>query len=77
MLKLECHTNRIDENVAIWVLSDYVNKTLSNALKSRVCAEHKSALITTSLRNNDARSQKLFLSCTQVINYHLKQFAMD
>lgn len=57
IFKLACNTNRIRESAAMYVLPYYINGTLANAIHSHTCIEGKSTLITTSARNNEARSR--------------------
>lgn len=59
----------------MWMLSQYVNETLANALNSRMSAADKSSLFAASVGNADARPRKLLRSNAEVVKYLLKKFA--
>lgn len=58
--KLTCDINQIQEGAAMRKRPHYVNDTLTNALNRNVCSEVKSPLIFASVRDNDAKSGKLY-----------------
>lgn len=73
--KLACNTNRTQEGAAMWVLPHYLHETIANALKSRMCSEHRTNQIIASVCNRDTRSHKLLRSYLEVVNYLLRKCA--
>lgn len=55
----------------------YDHETPANALKSRMCAEDRTAPIMASVRKIDSRSRKLIWCCLEVVNNLLKRYATD
>lgn len=59
------------------MLPHCVHERLSNGLNSHMFAEDRTALITSSVHNNDTRSCKLLRSYPEVVVYILKKYATD
>lgn len=60
--KLACKTNRMREELEMWVIPRYVNETFLDALNSFMCATDKSTLIEASVDHVENRSRNLLRS---------------
>lgn len=61
----------------MWVLSNYINETLNNALNSRMCAEDWLSPFAAYVRNEDSSPRKMLRSYLEVVTYLLKKYATD
>lgn len=69
--------NENHEREAMSVLSQYVVKTPTNALNSRMSAQDRLSSFATSVRNEEPRTQELLRFCLEVVNYLFKKYATD
>lgn len=75
--KLKFETNHNCEREEMWVLPQYLNETLTNVPRSRMCAEDKSAFLSTSMRDDEASTRTLLESYPEVAKKLLKKLATD
>lgn len=72
-----CDTNRIFDEVAMWVLRHVVNETFENALNNRMFASYNSFLFAASVRSIDNRSRKLWQLYLGEVNYLLPNYSVE
>lgn len=77
VFKLPCDMKNIHEDVVMWLLHYYVQKTPANTLNSRICAQDRLASLAASVRNEQPRSSKLVRSYSKGINCLLKKLATN
>lgn len=74
MIKLACNTKQIFERGAMWVLRDYVIKTLAKTIHRHVSTTSKTFIFAPSVRIVANRSHKLLRSYLNVGNFLRKKF---
>lgn len=77
LFKLACDSNNNLVGSSMWILPNYVKKTLSNALNSRMRTGNRISPFEASVRNEDIWFRKLFCSYPQVVICTLKKYATD
>lgn len=75
--ELTCNTNIVLEGAAIWVLPQYVHRTLANALSNRMCVENRTGPIIASVRSNETGQCKFVRRFQEVVNYLSNNNATD
>lgn len=72
-----CDSTETHEGALMWILPHYVQKSLANALNSRMFAKFRLAFLAVSVRNEQHWSRKLLCLYQGRVNYFLNTCATD